>query len=177
MEKVTDLKPDTAHKFLSWRSATNYGNHGGTTTSASVLRLNLQILRQMAKIAARNGWIANQGIWDDVKDKKVTKTDIDVALQKLPKNKIDNYIFITTDIIESDVADYANSLYEKSGIEFAVLDCIGFSRHFLHFFRRKRNIFLNIYQSMILAEPASAVSQPLKEAFLALRRVAEGDRG
>lgn len=113
----------------------------------------------------------------EMKDKRVTKTDIDVALQKLPKNKIDNYIFITTDVIESDVADYANSLYEKSGIEFAVLDCIGFIRHFLHFFHRKRNIFLNIYQSMVLAEPTSAVSQPLKEAFLALRRVAEGDRG
>ncbi|MDR2580057.1 MAG: site-specific integrase [Fibromonadaceae bacterium] len=71
MEKVTDLKPDTAHKFLAWRSETNYGNNGGTTTSASVLRLNLQILRQMVKIAARNGWIANQGIWDDVKVKSI----------------------------------------------------------------------------------------------------------
>jgi len=113
----------------------------------------------------------------EMKDKKVTKTDIDVALQKLPKNKIDNYIFITTDTIESEVADYANSLYDKTGIEFAVLDCIGFIRHFLHFFHRKRNVFLNIYQSMVLDEPTSAVSQPLKEAFLALRRVAEGDRG
>lgn len=113
----------------------------------------------------------------EMKDKKVTKTDIDVALQKLPKNKIDNYIFITTDIIETEVSEYANSLYEKTGIEFAVLDCIGFIRHFLHFFHRKRNIFLNLYQSMVLSESTSAVSQPLKEAFLALRRVAEGDRG
>jgi len=113
----------------------------------------------------------------EMKDKKVTKTDIDVALQKLPENKIDNYIFITTDIIESEVADYANSLYDKTGIEFAVLDCIGFIRHFLHFFHRKRNVFLEIYQDMVLKEPTSAVSQPLKEAFLALRRVAEGDRG
>jgi hypothetical protein len=63
MTKVADLKLDTAHKFLSWRSKTSYGNNGGTTTSASILRLNLQILRQMAKIAARNEWIANQGIW------------------------------------------------------------------------------------------------------------------
>jgi hypothetical protein len=29
---------------------------------------------------------------------------------------------------------------------------------------------------MVLAEPTSSVSQPLKEAFLALRRAAEADR-
>jgi DNA adenine methylase len=112
----------------------------------------------------------------EMKDKRVTKTDIDVALQKFPVNRIDNYIFITTDVIETEVVEYAKSLYEKVGIEFAVLDCIGFIRHFLHFFHRQRNAFLNIYQSMVLAEPTSAVSQPLKEAFLALRRAAEGDR-
>jgi DNA adenine methylase len=113
----------------------------------------------------------------EMKDKRITKTDIDLALQKLPENRIDNYIFITTDIIEPEIVEYANNFYEKTGVEFAVLNCIGFIRHFLHFFHRKRNIFLNIYQSMVLSEPTSAVSQPLKEAFLALRRVAEGDRG
>lgn len=114
----------------------------------------------------------------EMKDKRVTKTDIDVALQKLSKtkSKIDNYIFITTDVIEIEVTEYAKSLYEKTGVEFAVLDCIGFVRHFLHFFHRQRNQFLNIYQSMVLAEPTSSVSQPLKEAFLALRRAAEADR-
>lgn len=114
----------------------------------------------------------------EMKDKRVTKTDIDVALQKLSKakSKIDNYIFITTDVIEIEVTEYAKSLYEKTGVEFAVLDCIGFIRHYLHFFHRQRNNFLNIYQSMVLAEPTSSVSQPLKEAFLALRRVAEADR-
>ncbi|GMO35586.1 MAG: restriction endonuclease, SacI family [Termitinemataceae bacterium] len=114
----------------------------------------------------------------EMKDKCVTKTDIDVAIQKITtnKSKIDNYIFITTEIIENEVFDYAKSLYEKTGVEFAVLDCIGFIRHFLHFFHRKRNIFLNIYQSMVLTEPTSSVSQPLKEAFLALRRSFEADR-
>ena len=113
----------------------------------------------------------------EMKDKRVTKTDIDIALQKLTKtkDKIDNYIFITTDIIEIEVTEYAKKLYEKTGVEFAVLDCIGFIRHYLHFFHRQRNTFLNIYQSMVLAEPTSAVSQPLKEAFLALRRAAEAD--
>lgn len=79
MKEVADLKPDTAHKFLAWRSETNYGNHGGATTSASVLRYNLQILRQMAKIAARNGWIANQGIWDDVKVRSIAGVNAKVV--------------------------------------------------------------------------------------------------
>jgi hypothetical protein len=114
----------------------------------------------------------------EMKDKRVTKTDIDVALQKLSKtkSKIDNYIFITTDIIEIEVTEYAKSLYDKTGVEFAVLDCIGFIRHYLHFFHRQRNKFLNIYQAMVLTEPTSSVSQPLKEAFLALRRAAEADK-
>ena len=113
----------------------------------------------------------------EMKDKRVNKTDIDVALRKLSKStsKIDNYIFITTEIIEPEVAEYAKTFYEKTGVEFAILDCIGFIRHFLHFFHRKRGDFLNIYQSMVLAEPTSSVSQPLKEAFLALRRAAEAD--
>jgi DNA adenine methylase len=88
-----------------------------------------------------------------MKDKRVSKTDIDVALQKLSKtkNKINNYIFITTEFIESEVAEYAKLFYEKTGTEFAILDCIGFIRHFLHFFHRQRSSFLNIYQPMSVA--------------------------
>jgi DNA adenine methylase len=114
----------------------------------------------------------------EMKDKCITKTDIDIAIQKISKmnNKIDNYIFITTDIIENEVFEYAKGLYEKTAVEFAILDCIGFIRHFLHFFHRRRNNFLNIYQNMILNEPTSSVSQPLKEAFLALRRSLEADK-
>lgn len=114
----------------------------------------------------------------EMKDKRVTQNDIDHALQKLSghKPKIDNYIFITTDIIEPEVSDYAKSIYDKTGIEIAILDCIGFIRHYLHFFHRQRNQFLNLYQELVLIEPASSVSQPLKEAFLALRRAAEADR-
>lgn len=113
----------------------------------------------------------------EMKDKRVTRTDIDIAIQKLARSasKIDNYIFITTDYIEIDVIEYAKSFYEKTAIEFSILDCIGFIRHFLHFFHRDRSDFLNIYQAMVLAEPSSSVSQPLKEAFLALRRAAEAD--
>ena len=114
----------------------------------------------------------------EMKDKRVTKNDIDHAITKISSyhSKIDNYIFITTDVIEPEVSDYAISLYEKTGVEIAILDCLGFARHYLHFFHRQRNEFLNIYQRLVLAQPTSSVSQALKEAFLALRRAAESDR-
>jgi DNA adenine methylase len=60
------------------------------------------------------------------------------------------------------------------GVEIAILDCIGFIGHFLQLFHRLRTNFLDEYQKLVLEEPASAVSQPLKEAFLTLRKVMEG---
>jgi DNA adenine methylase len=106
----------------------------------------------------------------------VTIDDINHALQKISESsaQIDNYIFITTDVIDPEVKDYATSLYDEiGGVEIAILDCIGFLRHFLHLFHRLRLEFLEAYQGLVLAEPESAVSQPLKEAFLALRQAAE----
>jgi len=113
-----------------------------------------------------------------MKSKKVTIDDIDRALQKLAetKKKIDNYIFITTDPIDDSVKDYATSIYDKTGgMEMAILNCIGFARHFLHLFHRLRMDFLSAYQELLLSEPDSAVKQPLKEAFLSLRQAAESD--
>ena len=111
----------------------------------------------------------------EMKKKKVTTDDIYVCVEKIAKlqPKPDNYIFITTDQIDEAVKELADSFYSKLGVELAVLDCIGFIRHFLHFFHRYRTSFLNHYQQLVLDEPTSAVSQPLKEAFLSLRRVAE----
>ena len=113
----------------------------------------------------------------EMKMKRVTKEDIDRAMQKIHNyvgKKIDNYIFITTDVIEEPVKEYAASIYDKSGgIEVVVLDCVSFLRHFLHLFHRLRMQFLEIYQRLVLAEPESAVNHPLKEAFLALRQAAE----
>jgi hypothetical protein len=84
------------------------------------------------------------------------------------------YIFITNDVIDDDVRNRASQCYEKTGgTKVVVLDCIGFLRHFLHLFHRSRIEFLNAYQGLVLSEPDSAVSQPLKEVFLALRRAAE----
>lgn len=112
----------------------------------------------------------------EMKTRRITRDDIDRALQKIEplEHRIDNYIFITTDVIDPLVQEYARSLYDQTGgIEFVILDCIGFLRHFLHLFHRLRVQFLNDYQELLLIEPESAVSQPLKEAFLAMRQAAE----
>jgi SacI restriction endonuclease len=109
----------------------------------------------------------------EMKTKRVTQNDIDRALQKI-HYKIDNYIFITTEDISEQVQDHAANIYERTGgIEVVILDCIGFLRHFLHLFHRLRMLFLEAYQELVLEEPECAVSQPLKEAFLALRQAAE----
>jgi DNA adenine methylase len=112
----------------------------------------------------------------EMKLKQVTKLDIDVAIQKIAYSALDihNYIFITTDAIDPVVYEYATSFYKKTnGIEIAILDCIGFIRHFLHLFHRLRTSFLDEYQDLLLVQPESAVRQELKEVFLALRRDAE----
>lgn len=112
----------------------------------------------------------------EMKTRRVTRNDIEQAVEKVKQSgqRLDNYIFITTDIIDPEVQEYAKSLYDKTGgIEFVILDCIGFVRHFLHLFHRLRTQYLECYQELVLSEPDSSVSQPLKEAFLALRKAAE----
>lgn len=112
----------------------------------------------------------------EMKMKQVTIDDIDAAVTKIirSQSQIHNYIFVTTDKVNPDITEYAAKFYEEiGGIEIAVLDCIGFLRHFLHLFHRIRTDYLNAYQTLVLNEPDSAVSQTLKEAFLALRQAAE----
>jgi len=116
----------------------------------------------------------------EMKMRRITREDIDNALHKIQSSglRVDNYIFITTEAIEVVVAEYAATLYEQTGgIEFVVLDCIGFLRHFLHLFHRLRQDFLDRYQEFVLVEPDSGVRQELKEAFLALRQAAESGTG
>ncbi len=111
-----------------------------------------------------------------MKSKEVTEGDVRTAVKKIGRydGEIDNYIFITTEDIDEDVRDYMKGLYrELGGVEIAILDCIGFLRHFLHLFHRLRNDFLDEYQELVLAQPDNDVPQPLKEAFLSLRRNAE----
>jgi DNA adenine methylase len=112
----------------------------------------------------------------EMKNKAVQRGDIDRALQKTvgQGRHVQNYIFITSESVADDVREYARSKYDETGgVEIAILDCIGFLRHFLHLFHRLRKDFLDQYQTLVLQEADSAVSQGLKEAFLALRQAAE----
>jgi len=112
----------------------------------------------------------------EMKMKQVTHDDIDVAVSKIARTseKIYNYLFVTTDVIDPIVAGYAATFYEKTnGTEIAILDCAGFLRHFLHLFHRNRMDYLDAYQKLLLNEPDSAVNQTLKEVFLTLRQNAE----
>lgn len=112
----------------------------------------------------------------EMKNKAVFQGDIDRALQKIAAQgqHVQNYIFITTESVTDEVREYARSKYDETGgVEIAILDCLGFLRHFLHLFHRLRKDFLDQYQALVLHEADSAVSQALKEAFLALRQAAE----
>ena len=97
-------------------------------------------------------------------------------MEKIKKSyHLDNYIFITTESVEDTVREIAKKSYSATGVEIAILDCIGFIKHFLYLFYRVRMIFLNEYQKLVLSEPDSAVSQELKEAFIVLRKACEQD--
>jgi DNA adenine methylase len=112
----------------------------------------------------------------EMKNKTVQRSDIDRALQKIAAqgSYVQNYLFVTTDSVSDEIRAYARSKYDETGgVEIAVLDCMGFLRHFLHLFHRIRRDFLDQYQVLVLREADSAVSQGLKEAFLALRQAAE----
>lgn len=114
----------------------------------------------------------------EMKMRRVTRDDIDLAVQKILDKGIENYIFITTEEISQNVNDYAKSLYERTGgVEIVILDCISFLRHFLHLFHRLRTRYVEEYQQLVLNEPDSAVSQPLKELWLSLRSAAESGLG
>jgi hypothetical protein len=104
----------------------------------------------------------------EMKMKRISKSDIDAAVEKIVRSsyRIHNYIFITTEKIESECEEYAAEFYEKTGgTEIVILDCLGFLKHFLHFFNRYRKDFLDHYQELILVEPDSAVRQELKETI------------
>ncbi len=110
-----------------------------------------------------------------MKTRRVTQSDIDIAVQKvLLRGGIQNYLIVTTETIDREVKEYAAKQYElTSGVEVVVLDCVSFLRHFLHLFHRRRGAFVEAYQKLVLEQPESAVRQPLKETWLALRQAAE----
>ena len=57
----------------------------------------------------------------EMKTRRVTSRDIDNAMEKVITNtqphhrQVDNYVFVTTEPIDADVADYARQMYEKMG--------------------------------------------------------------
>lgn len=111
----------------------------------------------------------------EMKDKEVQINDILIALHKIEKagQKPSNYLFVTTKAIDAKVASYAKGLFIKTGVEFAVIDVLGFIRHFLHFFHSYRKSFLDSYQKLLLKD--SAVTQTVKTTFLVLRQNKEED--
>ena len=110
----------------------------------------------------------------EMKTKEIIENDIHIALDKIKKSAhLDNYIFITTEPVKDRVREIAKKSYPSTGVEIAILDCIGFIKHFLYLFYGIRMNFLNEYQKLILTEPAGAVSQELKEAFIVLRKACE----
>ena len=110
----------------------------------------------------------------EMKTKEIIENDIHIALEKIKRSAyLDNYIFITTEPVKEAVQEIAKKSYSLTGVEIAILDCIGFIKHFLYLFYRIRMNFLNEYQKLVLNEPCSAVSQGLKEAFIVLRKASE----
>jgi integrase len=65
-----DFAPDTAHKFIAWRTNTSYGN-GSKATSASTIKKDLDMLKQIAKLAALHGYITNGNLWETVRVKAI----------------------------------------------------------------------------------------------------------
>lgn len=112
----------------------------------------------------------------EMKTKEITREDISLALRKLAENQrsVSQYLFITTKPINESVVSHIHNINEQHyGVEFAALDCMAFVRYFLHLFYQERISFLNTYQDLVLGEPESGVSHPLKEVFLTLRQAAE----
>lgn len=109
----------------------------------------------------------------EVKAKKLTVEDIQLAVQKLDRVSLPHqpsqYVLITTEPVDEFLHSAAAELYEKTGVEFMILDCLGFVKHFLHLFYERRMSFLDEYQKLVIDEPENAVSHELKLAFLALR--------
>jgi integrase len=68
LKTTNDLTFHTAHDFMAWRSKIRYDKIK-SVTSAGVVKKELDILRQMAKLAAMYGWIKNGNMWEGVKPK------------------------------------------------------------------------------------------------------------
>lgn len=80
IERTEALTDDTAYEYIKWRRETNLHNHKTNKISASVLKHELQVLVQLARLAARKKWIDNGNLWDDVKVRATPGVDRKVVL-------------------------------------------------------------------------------------------------
>jgi integrase len=67
LRTAADLRPGTASEFIEWRTKKTYNPNKKTPTSASKIRHELQVLKQMASIAYANDWIKKPDIWNKAK--------------------------------------------------------------------------------------------------------------
>jgi integrase len=79
LRTTADLKPKTANDFLAWRRNTTYNALKKGGVSASTLRHELQVLKAMAAIAARNGWLASADIWGGVEVRSIAGVDTKIV--------------------------------------------------------------------------------------------------
>jgi integrase len=68
LKTTNDLTFHTGSDFIAWRSKKRY-DKSQSVTSASLVKKELDILKQLAKIAAKYGWIHNGNLWGDARVK------------------------------------------------------------------------------------------------------------
>jgi len=71
MRTTNDFKPHTGQDYVEWRTQNKYNKNGGKITSASVVKKELERLKQMLKLSVKQGWYHNGNLWDDVKIKSI----------------------------------------------------------------------------------------------------------
>jgi integrase len=71
LKTTNDLNFQTGQYFVNWRTKTRYNKGRSIVSSASLVKKELDILKQMVKLAVMYGWFHNGNIWDGVKIKTV----------------------------------------------------------------------------------------------------------
>jgi len=80
VKTVDDLKYGVASQFLEWRSSKSYNPLKKARISASILRHELQVLKQMARFAYDNDWIKKGDLWSRVKVKNIVGVNCKTVL-------------------------------------------------------------------------------------------------
>ena len=136
VKSTSDLKYEVASKFLKWRACNKFSN-GNPTTSAKTIKNDLMALRQIAKLAYKNGYIPNGGIWDDVKIKVIPGVNkrivepLSIEMQMELLNKLKNTphhdiaLFLLISGIRVGELETLNSNSIQNGVLALHGECIG----------------------------------------------------